>query len=654
MELIILPLIASISAILFAGYLASNILKQEAGTASMKEISEIIREGAMIFLNRQYKTIAIFVVILTIILTYTLGAFTALAFVVGAFCSALAGYISMNIAIRANVRTAHATRAGSNEALTIAFRGGAVTGMCVMGLGLLGLSVLYHITGDPAKLVGFSFGGALIALFGRVGGGIYTKAADMGADLVGKIEVGIPEDDPRNPAVIADLVGDNVGDVAGMGADLFESYICAILAAMLIGAAYGTKGVVFPLAVSAAGIFSAILGTFFVRAKDGNLETAFLKGIIVTSILTVIASYFLTQQMFGDLGVFYATLVGIGTGISFALVTKYYTLSDHSPTRAIAKASQTGPAITILTGFATSLKSTAIPVIVVCTAIILAYEFAGIYGISLTGVGMVSISAIIVAMDSYGPIVDNAGGIIEMTGLSVKAGKIADELDSLGNTTKAVCKGFAIGAAALAAIALFTAYIEAGGLKIISIVKPSVVIGLFIGAMLPFLFCSFLIQAVGSAAFKMIQEVRRQFEEIPGLREGKAKPDYGRCIDISTHAALEGLVIPGLLAVITPIAVGLLFGAETVAGLLVGNFVSALPLALLLAHSGTAWDNAKKYIEAGNLGGKGSVAHKAAVIGDTVGDSFKDTAGPSLNILMDVMAIVALLSVQVFITYSLL
>ena len=620
----------------------------------MKEISKIIREGAMAFLNRQYKTIAIFVVVLAIILTYTLGAFTALAFLAGAFCSALAGYISMNIAIRANVRTAHATKAGLNKALTIAFRGGAVTGMCVIGLGLLGLSVLYYITGDPAKLVGFTFGGALIALFARVGGGIFTKAADMGADLVGKIEVGIPEDDPRNPAVIADLVGDNVGDVAGMGADLFESYICAILAAMLIGTAYGAKGVVFPLVVSAGGIFSSVLGTFFVRAKNGNLGTAFLKGIMVTSILTVFASYFLTQQMFGDLGVFYATLVGIGTGISFALVTKYYTLSDHSPTRAIAKASQTGPAITILTGFATSLKSTAIPVIVVCTGIFLAYKFAGIYGISLTGVGMLSIAPIIVAMDSYGPIVDNAGGIIEMTGLSAKAGKIADELDSVGNTTKAVCKGYAIGAAALAAIALFTAYIEAGGLKIISLIKPSVVIGLFIGAMLSFLFCSFLIQAVGSAAFEMIQEVRRQFKEIPGLRRGKAKPDYGRCVDISTHAALKGLAVPGLLAVITPIAVGLLFGAEAVAGLLVGNFVSALPLALLLAHSGTAWDNAKKYIEAGNLGGKGSVAHKAAVIGDTVGDSFKDTAGPSLDILMDVMAIVALLFVQVFITYSLL
>lgn len=645
--------IAGLSALTFAGYLIWHILKQPTGTAKMRELSDMIREGSTVYLKRQYVVMVLLGAILAIAQALILNSFEALTFVIGAICSGLAGFIGMYAATRANVRVAHAAESGLNKALNIALRGGMVTGICVTGLGLLGLNALYFITGDPAQISGFALGTALIALFMRVGGGIYTKAADVGADLVGKVEVGIPEDDPRNPGVIADQVGDNVGDVAGMSSDLFESYVCAIFPAMLIGVVHGVKGIVFPLAVPAVGIFSSILAMFFVRAKSKKLGGAFLNALVITSIPVIIASYILSQQMFGDLNMFYAILAGVGTGLSFAFITKYYTLHEHAPTRTIAKAAQTGPATNILTGFAIGLKSTALPAIAVCVAIFVAYKCAGLYGVSLTAVGLSSLLPQVVAMDSYGPIVDNASGIIEMTGSSDEAREVTDALDAAGNTTKAVCKGFAIGAASLAAIALFAAYIETTGIKVVSITDPHTLIGLFIGGTLSFAFCSFLIHAVGNAAFAMITEIRRQFNEIPGLREGTAKPDYAECISISTNAALKGLIIPGLLAVITPIAVGFAFGAEAIAGLYVGNIISALPLALLLAHAGTAWDNAKKYVEAGHFGGKGTPTHAATVIGDTIGDPFKDTAGPSLNILMDVVGVIALLFAHLFLIFSL-
>ena len=656
MDLTMVAPAAGLSAMIFAGFLALRILKQETGTARMGEISDAIHGGAMAYLNRQYKTIAIFAAILAGILAWTLDPFTALTFIMGAVFSAIAGYIGMNLAIRANVRTAHTARTSLGKALTTAFHGGTVLGMSVTGLGLLGISALYYVSEDPVQAVGFGFGAALIALFARVGGGIYTKAADMGADLVGKVEVGIPEDDPRNPAVIADQVGDNVDDVAGMGADIFESYVCTLIASMLIGAAvYGKEGVIFPMAVQAAGIFSSILATFFVRTKNKNPRAAINRGIYAAGVLVTVASCLLAWSMFGNLNIFYATAAGIVTIILFALLTEYYTSYDKPPVQAIAKASETGPATNILFGFATGLESTAIPVVVLCAAIFLGYKFAGMYGIAMTAIGFLSITGMIVAMDSYGPIVDNACGIVEMAGLSPDVREVTDVLDSVGNTTKAICKGFAIGAAALAAVALFSAYIQELGLEEvgISIVEPSVVAGLFIGGMLSFVFCSFLIGAVGKAAFQMIEEVRRQFREIPGLREGKAKPDYARCVDISTRSALKGLLVPGLLSVVAPILVGFVFGAEAVGGLLVGNVASGLPLALVLAHGGTAWDNAKKCIEAGYLGGKGTPAHAAAVVGDTVGDPFKDTAGPSLDILMDIIGTIALLLASSFAAYGL-
>jgi len=655
MDSIIFTMAAGLSALAFAGYLTWGILKKETGTARMRDISDAIREGAMAYINRQYKTIAVFTILLAAILAWALGPLTAITFVMGAIFSALAGYVGMRLAIRANVRTAQAARVGLDKALTIAFNGGTVTGMSVTGLGLLGVSILYWVTGDPAQVVGFGFGAALIALFARVGGGIYTKAADMGADLVGKIEVGIPEDDPRNPAVIADQVGDNVGDVAGMGADMFESYVVSIIAAMLIGAAtYKTSGIIFALAIRAAGIFSSIVATFFVRTKSENPRTAINRVIYVAGVLVVIASGLLAWGLFRDLSVFYATLTGVVAIILFALLTEHYTSYEKPHVQAIAKASKTGPATNILFGFAAGLESTAIPVLVICAAILLAYLFAGLYGIVMAATGFLSITAVIVAMDSYGPIVDNACGIAEMAGLGPDVRRVTDVLDSVGNTTKAVCKGLAIGAAAFAAIALFSAYMEETGLETINIAKPWVVTGLFIGGMLSFFFCSLLIGAVGKAAFQMIEEVRRQFREIPGLREGKAEPDYARCVDISTRSALRGLLVPGILSVVTPIVVGFILGAEAAAGLFIGIIASSLPLALFLAHGGTAWDNAKKFIEAGHLGGKGTPTHAAAVVGDTVGDPFKDTAGPSLDILMDIMGTIALLLASSFMAYTLL
>jgi len=649
-----LSIAAGVSAIAFAGYLISDILKQETGTARMREISEAIQKGAMAYLNRQYKSIAVFAVILACVLALALGPLTAVTFILGAILSATAGYIGMNIAIRANVRTAQMAKSGLGRALKISFNGGMVMGMSVTGIGLLGVCILYWLIGDPNQIVGFGFGTALIALFARVGGGIYTKAADMGADLVGKVEVGIPEDDPRNPAVIADLVGDNVGDVAGMGADVFESYVCTLIASMLIGSiTYGIPGIVFPLIVQAAGIISSIFVTFLVEMRSQRPSESIKKGMFTTGLIVTATSCFLSWMFFKDLRVFYATLSGIVAIILFALITEHYTSYDRSPVKAIAEASKTGSATNILLGIATGFESTAFPVIVIGSAILLAYLSAGLYGIAVSAIGFLSITTMIVAMDSYGPIVDNASGIVEMVQLDPEVRKVTDALDSLGNTTKAICKSFAIGAAAFAAIALFAAYVEETGLMAINIAKPSVSIGVFIGGMLSFLFCSFLIKAVGNAAFQMIEEVRRQFREIRGLMTGETKPDYARCVDISTRSALRGLIIPGVLSITVPIVVGFTLGAEAVAGLFLGTIASGLPLALFLAHSGTAWDNAKKYVEAGHLGGKGTEVHAATVVGDTVGDPFKDTAGPSLNILMDIIGTVALLLATSFIAYAL-
>ena len=649
-----LSITAGFSAIAFAGYLISDILKRRVDTPRMVEVSEAIQKGAMTYLNRQYKTIAAFTLLLAVLLAWSLGYLTALTFTLGAVLSAVAGYIGMNVSVRANVRTAQAARSGLGEALKVAFSGGMVMGMSVTGIGLLGVCLLYWLTGDPKQIVGFGFGTALVALFARVGGGIYTKAADMGADLVGKVEVGIPEDDPRNPAVIADQVGDNVGDVAGMGADVFESYVCTLIASMLIGAiTYGKPGVAFPLIVQAAGIVSSILATFLVRVKGDKPKDSIKRGMLTAGFVITVISCILSWVFFGGLKVFYATLTGIVTLILFALITEHYTFYDRRPVQTVAEASKTGVATNILSGLALGMESTALPVLVVCLAIIFSYVLVGLYGIAMSAIGFLSMTAMVVAMDSYGPIVDNASGIAEMTGSEPEIRRVTDTLDSLGNTTKAICKSFAIGAAALAAIALFSAYIEETGLEAINIAKPSVSVGVFIGGMLTFLFCSFLLRAVGKAAFQMIGEVRRQFREIKGLMTGKSKPDYARCVDISTRSALKGLIAPGALSIIAPVAVGFTLGAEAVAGLFLGIIASGFPLALFLAHTGTAWDNAKKYIEKGNLGGKGSETHAAAVVGDTVGDPFKDTAGPSLNILMDIIGTVALLLATSFITYAL-
>jgi len=655
MQLTLFAPITSIVGLIFAAFLALRILKEDVGTPEMKEISEAIQEGAMAFLNREYKTIAIFITVVAAAIFAIINAETALAFIIGALLSALAGNLGMRVATKSNARTANACKKGLNDGLRIAFSSGAVMGLSVVGLGLLGVSVLYYIFRNPDILFGFGFGASSIALFARVGGGIYTKAADVGADLVGKIEAGIPEDDPRNPAVIADNVGDNVGDVAGMGADLFESYVDSIIAAMAIGlVAYtggmGIKAAELPLILAAVGIFASIIGTFFVGVgKRDNLHIALNKGIFVSAVLMAAMAYFAIMIIIGDVGVFYATLAGLIAGILIGLVTEYYTSSERAPTRAIAESAQTGAATNIISGLAVGMQSTAVPIVVVCAAILLAHHFAGLYGIAIAAVGMLSTLGITLATDTYGPVADNAAGIAEMAHMGKEIRERAEALDAVGNTTAAIGKGFAIGSAALTALALFATYCIATNLQSIDITRPTVIVGLFIGGLLPFLFSSITMRAVGTAAFQIVNEVRRQFDEIPGLMEGKAKPDYARCIDISTSAALKEMIVPGILAVTVPIVVGLALGAEALGGLLTGAIVTGFLLAIMMANAGGAWDNAKKYIEAGNLGGKGSRTHKAAVVGDTVGDPFKDTSGPSLNILIKLMSIVALVFAPLFV-----
>jgi len=605
----------------------------------------------MAFLYREYKWLLPFLVIVGVLLWVQIGGPAGFSFIIGGLCSAAAGYAGMVVATKANGKTAFAATRGMNDALTMAFKGGSVMGMSVVGIGVLGILFCYALFEDPTLITSFGMGASSIALFARVGGGIYTKAADVGADLVGKVEAGIPEDDPRNPAVIADNVGDNVGDIAGMGADLFESYVNSIIAAMAIGlAAFGSKGVVYPLVLGGVGILAAIAGTTFVKVKDGgNAAAALRMGTFVTGGIMIAGAFLVTLAMFREFGLFLSVLSGVGVGVLIGFVTEIYTSGDYSSVKHIAESSKTGPATVILSGMAVGMKSTVIPVVLICAATLVSYYFSGLYGIACAAVGMLSITGMALSVDAYGPIADNAGGIAEMSHLPKEVRKITDKLDAIGNTTAAMGKGLAIGSAALTALALFAAYAHSVKLAAIDLNDPKVMVGLFLGGMLPFLFSSMSIQAVGRAAEAMIDEVRRQFKEIPGIMEGTGQPEYEKCVDISTAAALKEMIIPGLLAVLSPVVVGFTLGAQALGGLLGGSIVTGVMLAIFMSNSGGAWDNAKKYIEEGNFGGKGTPEHAAAVVGDTVGDPFKDTAGPSLNILIKLMSVVALVLAPLFV-----
>ena len=653
MELAVASLVSGLLALGFAAFLARQVVASDAGNDTMRTISLAIQEGATAFLRREYRALAIFTLVVAIVLGVALSVNVAICFIAGAACSALTGYIGMWIAVRANVRTAAAAQVGLNRGLRVAFSSGAVMGSTVVGVGLVGLIVVYLIFRDPNTVAGFSFGASSIALFARVGGGIFTKAADVGADLVGKVEQGIPEDDPRNPAVIADNVGDNVGDVAGMGADLFESYVGSIVGTMALAtAATGLTGEVLPLAVAAAGILASIVGSFFVSVREdadfGSLLWALRRGIFVAGGLVLVLTFLLVQFLGAGMGAYWAIVAGLVGGIVIGLGTEYYTSYEYGPTKAIAEASQTGAATTIIRGLAVGMMSTVLATVVLAASIMAAYYFAGLYGIGLAGVGMLSTLGITLATDAYGPVADNAGGIAEMAGLPAEVRERTDALDSLGNTTAATGKGFAIGSAVLTALALMAAYAGAVGITTINLLEPTVITGVLLGAMLPYVFSALTMTAVGKAAFDVVNEVRRQFREKTGLMAGTERPDYAACVDIATKAALREMIVPGALAVVSPVVIGLVLGREALGGMLIGAIVSGFLLAVMMANSGGAWDNAKKYVEAGAYGGKNSPSHHATVVGDTVGDPFKDTSGPSLNILLKLMSIVALVFAPLF------